>query len=142
MAMSAPVAITVQDEGIGRCEGSVEAAFYYCCLEAVQNAVKHAGTGAHISIRLYADDGGLHVEVRDDGCGFDTVSTHDGVGLQNMRDRIGAVGGHIEITSHPGQGTRVLATAALARPSAAAPPGISDDAGSSGRAPADSVRSG
>ena len=60
---------------------------------------------------MYADTGRLHLEVRDDGSGFDMGRAHDGIGLQNMRDRLGAVGGHVEITSQPGQGTLVAATA-------------------------------
>jgi signal transduction histidine kinase len=48
--------------------------------------------------------------VRDDGPGFDVSQARDGIGLQNMRDRLGAVGGHAHITSQPGQGTLVAAT--------------------------------
>jgi signal transduction histidine kinase len=100
----------------------IETAVYYCCLEAVQNALKHAGRDAHVSIRLYTNDDRLHLEVRDDGPGFDPASVHDGIGLQNMHDRLGAVDGRIEISSHPGQGTLVSATAPLNRPFAAHPP--------------------
>jgi signal transduction histidine kinase len=89
----------------------LEAAIYYCCLEAVQNASKHAGRDARISIRLYTTTDRLHLEVRDDGRGFDAAGAHDGVGLQNMRDRLGAVGGCVEISSHPGHGTLITATA-------------------------------
>jgi signal transduction histidine kinase len=105
----------------------LEAAIYYCCLEAVQNALKHAGRDAHVSIRLYTDTDRLHVEVHDDGPGFEVAGAHDGIGLQNMRDRLGAVGGRIEISSHPGQGTLVAATAPLSHPSAANPPASSHD---------------
>jgi signal transduction histidine kinase len=108
-AMTARIPIRVHDDGIGRCEGVVEAAVYYCCLEAVQNAVKHAGPDVHVSIRLYTDDG-LHVEIHDDGSGFDTAAVHDGIGLQNMRDRLGAVGGELQICSTPGHGTSVRGT--------------------------------
>jgi signal transduction histidine kinase len=93
----------------------VEAAMYYCCMEAVQNASKHAGRDAHISIRLYADADQVHLEVRDNGPGFDPSAAHDGIGLQNMRDRLGAVRGSVEIVSQPGQGTLVAATAPVRR---------------------------
>jgi signal transduction histidine kinase len=99
----------VSQTGVGRFRPEVEAAIYYCCLEAVQNASKHAGRDAHITIRLYSDDKQLHLEVRDDGPGFDVSQARDGIGLQNMRDRLGAVGGHAHITSQPGQGTLVAA---------------------------------
>jgi signal transduction histidine kinase len=100
----------------------VEAAVYYCCLEAVQNAVKHAGRDAHVWIRLYTDADRLHLEVRDDGSGFEVSAAYEGIGLQNMRDRLGAVRGSVEISSYPGEGTVVAATASLSRPSAANPP--------------------
>jgi signal transduction histidine kinase len=106
----------------GRFAPELEAAVYYCCLEAVQNAVKHVGRDARVSIHLYPDAGWLHLEVRDDGPGFDPGAARDGVGLQNMRDRFAAVGGSVEISSHPGQGTLVAAAAPVSRPSAASPP--------------------
>jgi signal transduction histidine kinase len=84
---------------------------YYCCLEAVQNASKHAGARGPILIRLYTDADELHLDVRDDGSGFDVASVDGGIGLENMRDRLGAVGGRVEIDSHPGQGTLIAAAA-------------------------------
>jgi signal transduction histidine kinase len=113
MAMTAAIAIEVKDEGVGRCEGVTEAAVYYCGLEATQNALKHAGPGVRVSIRLHSEDGMLCLEVRDDGLGFDTTDHHDGVGLQNMHDRLGAVGGQVVISSQPGHGTVLVATAPL-----------------------------
>jgi signal transduction histidine kinase len=88
-----------------------EAAVYYCCIEAVQNALKHAGPEAQTSIRLFTSDGELRLEVRDTGPGFDPRLPHVGVGLQSMHDRLGAVGGHVEIRSLPGRGTVVSAGA-------------------------------
>ena len=88
----------------------IEHAVYYCGLEAVQNASKHAGSKARVWIRLYVDTDRLHLEVRDDGRGFDVARTGDGVGLQNMRDRLGAVGGRVDVLSEPGQGTLVVAS--------------------------------
>ena len=105
--------VTVIEADPARFAPELEAAVYYCCLEAVQNASKYAGRDARISIRFYTDTDRLHLEVRDDGRGFDPARAHDGIGLQNMRDRLGAVGGGVEITSHPGQGTLVAATAPL-----------------------------
>ncbi len=93
-----------------------EAAFYYCCLEAVQNALKHGGPLAHTSIRLFTSQDELHMEVRDTGPGFDSTAASDGLGLQSMRDRLGAVGGHAEIVSTPGRGTVVAAVAPVTSP--------------------------
>jgi len=118
--------VTVIEADPARFAPELEAAVYYCCLEAVQNASKYAGRDARISIRLYTDTDRLHLEVRDDGLGFDPARAHDGIGLQNMRDRLGAVGGRVEITSHPGQGTLVAATAPL-NDSVVNPPAASPD---------------
>jgi signal transduction histidine kinase len=88
---------------------------YYCCNEAVQNASKHAGPDVHISIRLTRQVDQLHLEVRDDGPGFDAAVANGGIGLQNMRDRLGAARGSVEIVSDPGHGTLISATAPLPR---------------------------
>jgi len=91
----------------------IEAALYYCCLEAIQNASKHAGPAAQTSIRLLTDAHALRLEVQDDGSGFDPDDVRDGVGLQNMRDRLGAVGGRVKIVSEPGHGTLIAAAVPL-----------------------------
>jgi signal transduction histidine kinase len=110
-------------EGVeSRFQPEIEAALYYCCLEAVQNATKHAGPAAHTSIRLFADTHVLHLEVQDDGRGFELDDVRDGVGLQNMRDRLGAVGGRVTIASEPGHGTRIAATVPLTDASARSGP--------------------
>jgi signal transduction histidine kinase len=134
--------VSVIEADPGRFAPELEAAVYYCCLEAVQNAVKHAGRDARVSIRLYTDAGWLRLEVCDDGPGFDPGTAHDGVGLQNMRDRFAAVGGRVEIGSHPAQGTLVAAAAPVSRPSAANPPFSSRDGRSTHRETARSVPAG
>jgi histidine kinase/DNA gyrase B/HSP90-like ATPase len=100
----------------------IEAALYYCCLEAVQNASKRAGPAAHTRVRLIADTHPLHLEVQDDGPGFEPDDVRDGVGLQNMRDRLGAVGGRVTIASEPGHGTRITAMVPLTDASARSGP--------------------
>jgi signal transduction histidine kinase len=89
----------------GRYDAVVEATVYFCCLEALQNAAKHAGAGASAVITVREDDGGLRFEVVDDGAGFDASGARGGVGLTNMRDRVGAVGGTIRLESTVGRGT-------------------------------------
>jgi signal transduction histidine kinase len=111
LAARQPERVSMIEADPGRFAPEVEAAVYYCCLEAVQNALKHAGRDVHVSISLYTDADRLCLKVRDDGPGFEVADTDDGVGLQNMRDRLSTVGGRIEITSQPGQGTLVAATA-------------------------------
>jgi signal transduction histidine kinase len=97
----------VKVDGAGRYPQDVENAVYFCCLEGMQNASKHARTASNIEILLEERAGSLRFEVRDDGAGYDTTSVRGGTGLSNMRDRLAAVGGEITVSSEPGGGTSV-----------------------------------
>jgi signal transduction histidine kinase len=97
----------VRADGIGRYPPDLESAVYYCCTEAVQNATKHGGAGVEVGIRLHEDGDTLAFEVADDGPGFEPSAVLGGSGLQNMRDRLGALGGHLTVDSAPGRGTIV-----------------------------------
>ena len=70
VAVSGPIAIRVTDDGIGRCPAPIETAIYFCSLEAIQNAIKHAGSHARVSVTLGRDQGGVHFTVADDGLGM------------------------------------------------------------------------
>ena len=105
MGRSAPRPVEITGRRIGRYPPEIESAVYYCCLEALQNATKHAGPAARIAAHLTADNGELRLEVKDDGPGFDVTATHSGDGLRNMADRLGAVHGQLTIVSSPGNGT-------------------------------------
>jgi signal transduction histidine kinase len=111
-----PVAATVDADGVGRHPPEVESAVYFCCLEAMQNASKHAREAHAVAITL-VQDAALRFEVRDDGAGFDTTVVQRGEGLMNMRDRLAAVGGEIKIRSAPGRGTVVTGAVPLDRAS-------------------------
>ncbi len=89
-----------------RCTPEVEAAAYFCALEALQNCGKHAPL-ALVHVRLYAELDSLIFEVADDGPGFAMESVHKGTGLQGMADRLAAVRASLVIRSAPGQGTLV-----------------------------------
>lgn len=82
-----------------------EEAVYFACSEAIQNAVKHAGDGARVALRLHHHRASLVVRISDDGHGFAPAHTPTGAGLQNIRDRIEALGGIFELASKPGSGT-------------------------------------
>jgi signal transduction histidine kinase len=110
LAMRASIPVSMSDEGIGRCPGAVEANVYFCALEAVQNASKHAGPGARVTITLGRNPGGIRFEIADDGVGMDASAAGNCLGLVSMRDRIGAVGGELEISASPGRGTIVRGT--------------------------------
>ena len=99
--------VTVETDGVGRYAQELEAAIYFCCLEALQNAAKHAGDGAKVSVRLSQDDGQVQFEVGDDGRGYDAAAMGPSAGLQNMADRIGAHGGDLQTESTLGAGTTV-----------------------------------
>ncbi|TDU02979.1 histidine kinase [Streptomyces sp. 846.5] len=98
---------TVSVDLPGRYPEAAEAAVYFCCLEALQNAGKHAGPDASVSVLVEAGDGVLRFRVSDDGRGFASDGAATGSGFVNMADRLGAIGGRLTVESHPGQGTSV-----------------------------------
>lgn len=101
-----PLSVDVVAEGIGRYSSETEAAIYFCCLEALQNAAKHA-IDAHVEVLLWEESGGLLFSVSDDGPGFDVEKAQRGHGYINMADRLGAIGGTVRWESLPGHGARV-----------------------------------
>jgi signal transduction histidine kinase len=107
-AHGSPIVSRLSAGQIGRYPPEVESAVYFCCLEAIQNVSKHAAGAQLLEITL-SDNGALRFEVRDDGGGFNG-KTADGTGMTNMRDRLAAVGGELEITSVLGEGTVVAGT--------------------------------
>ena len=106
-ASRAAIPTTVSDETSSRFGAEIEAAVYFCCLEALQNAGKHAGEAATAVVTLSERAGELAFEVADDGRGFPGTDDVAGAGLQNMRDRIGALGGRLSVRSAPGAGTTI-----------------------------------
>jgi signal transduction histidine kinase len=111
-ARKATLPVTVEAEGIGRYSQDIEAAIYFCCLEAMQNIQKYAGAGRG-TIRLREADGALRFEVEDDGAGFDPATQKKGSGLQNMEDRLDALGGTLDLRSSPSHGTTLTASVPL-----------------------------
>jgi signal transduction histidine kinase len=105
-ARKSPLPVSVDPDGVGRYPQEVEAAAYFCVLEALQNAAKYAGT-ATATVTLNEENGDLVFRVSDDGEGFDMASTPAGSGLQNMADRVEALGGILTVESAPGRGTTV-----------------------------------
>lgn len=84
----------------------IAAAAYFCSLEAVQNATKHAHAN-RIVVSGRTADGLVRFSVTDDGLGI--RDAEHGAGLTNIADRVSAVGGTLDVTSNPHQGTRVAA---------------------------------
>jgi signal transduction histidine kinase len=113
-ARKATLPVTVEADGVGRYSPDVEATVYFCVLEALQNVQKYA-QASHAAVRLRDEDGALRFEVADDGSGFDMAALRKGAGLTNMQDRVDAIGGVVEVNSHKGHGTSVLASLPAAR---------------------------
>jgi signal transduction histidine kinase len=105
-ALQSPVPTSVEVDGTDRYPNEVETAAYFCCIEALQNVAKHAPEASSVVISL-SRNGDLRFEVRDDGPGF-AADAASGSGLMNMRDRMAAVGGELDIRSAPGDGTLVV----------------------------------
>ena len=101
-----PIPITINVDDLPQLTTSTEAALYFCCMEAVQNAAKHSrATGITVTLR----QGGkvVSLTVSDDGEGFDPAEIDWGTGLQNKRDRIDSAGGTLDMRSARGRGTQV-----------------------------------
>jgi signal transduction histidine kinase len=98
--------VQMSDSGVGRYPANIEAALYFCALEAMQNAAKHSGAGA-VHVVVAEGLGVLTLMVEDDGAGFDVAAARSGAGLANMRDRIEAVGGELALESRPDGGTKI-----------------------------------
>jgi signal transduction histidine kinase len=105
-ARKAPIPTSVTADGVGRYPQDLEAAVYFCVLEALQNVAKYAGA-TRAEIRLAASGHNLTFEVADDGAGFDPESRGYGTGLQGMADRLHAHGGSLDVRSSPGAGTTI-----------------------------------
>jgi signal transduction histidine kinase len=117
-ARKATLPVTVESDPIGRYPQETEAAAYFCVLECLQNVQKYAAASRAV-VRLREADGELSFEVRDDGRGFDPAIVKMGSGLNNMRDRLDALGGNLEIVAVPGAGCTVRGTLKVSLPAAA-----------------------
>jgi signal transduction histidine kinase len=107
---------------VPRLPPEIETAVYYCCLEALQNATKHAPAST-ITIELASDDTTVTFSVADDGPGFDPTARGDGAGLLNMADRIDAAGGELTVTAWAGTGTVVAGSVPIVGTGAGSPRG-------------------
>jgi signal transduction histidine kinase len=105
-----PVLVEVHD--VGRLPDVVEVGVYYVVSEAITNAIKHA-EASEMQVEVDADAAAVRLRVQDDGVGG--ADPAHGSGLVGLRDRIHALGGRIEITSPPGQGTSIQVSVPLAQ---------------------------
>lgn len=105
LAAGAPVEVEVSRDGIGRYSREVESAVYFDISEALTNAVKHARPPVRVTLADH--EGVLRFSVSDSGPGFDPGKAREGSGLANLRDRVDAAGGKIEVRSAPGERTTI-----------------------------------
>jgi signal transduction histidine kinase len=103
-------------ERIGTFSPEVEQCYYRVAQEALDNVTRHANA-RHVSLSLHQDDGGLTLEVSDDGLGFEdgAAAPEDHFGIKGMRERAELIGGHLEVQSRPKQGTTIRLSGGGAR---------------------------
>lgn len=106
LARRSPVPIDLDLRSDATYPESVQVAAYYLVAEALTNAAKHAHAGK-IEVTVEQHAGTLRVSVRDDGRGG--ANPGRGSGLTGLRDRVEALGGHLELASPPGSGTTLIA---------------------------------
>lgn len=91
-------------------------ALYRVAQEALTNVARHA-RARHVDVRISRESGGCVVGIQDDGCGFDlsSVDWQTSYGMLGMRERLQLVGGHVQIVTQPGAGTKIRASVPMKR---------------------------
>jgi hypothetical protein len=107
LADQMPLPVQMDLEVDGQLTATVASTAYFMVAEGLGNAVKHA-CATKLTVRITRQDHLLTVQVGDNGKGGATVH-HAGLGLRSIADRLGALGGRLEIDSQAGKGTRLLA---------------------------------
>jgi signal transduction histidine kinase len=105
LARRAAIPVELDVPALGRLPEPVEVAAYYAVSEALTNATRHA-RASMMRVAAGQRDGCLHLSIRDDGAGG--ADPARGSGLIGLRDRAEALGGSLEVSSPPGQGTLIL----------------------------------
>ncbi|HET8813765.1 MAG TPA: GAF domain-containing sensor histidine kinase [Solirubrobacterales bacterium] len=103
------VETTIEVEGPS---GEEERIVYRLVQEALNNVLKHAAA-SRVQLAVREAQGGIWIDIRDDGAGFDPSTASSGRGLVGMRERIELFGGGIEVESRPGEGTTISALVPL-----------------------------
>ena len=106
LAARTSVPVELVGSATGHLPAAVETAAYFVVSEALVNVTKYS-QAAHATVRVERVNGRLLVEVSDDGVGG--ASPTGGTGLRGLSDRVSALSGTLELSSPPGEGTRVRA---------------------------------
>jgi signal transduction histidine kinase len=102
------ILVTVTADDAAVLDRDSEVVLLRCAQEALANVRKHSKAAA-TSLALASDDEGVSLSVADDGTGFDAGAHSTGFGLDGMRERLGYVGGSLEVVSAEGTGTKISA---------------------------------
>jgi signal transduction histidine kinase len=109
VATAAELQVRIRIESITEPSLEVKRAAYRMVQEGLRNAVNHAGA-SELELVVIPAEGGMLVELRDDGQGFDVGAAEaDSFGLRTMRERVETLGGRFSITSADGEGTAISA---------------------------------
>jgi signal transduction histidine kinase len=110
LARRSPLPVTLHLRLGSRLPESIEVAAYYVVAEALTNAAKHSHAD-EATVRACVEDDHLHLIIGDNGIGGAAVGP--GSGLIGLRDRVEALGGHLDVESTAGQGTTLTAAIPL-----------------------------
>jgi signal transduction histidine kinase len=108
------ISTTLEINGEPHLSPTNEAVLFRILQESLNNVAKHSGA-KNVNVDLRTADDGVHLEVHDDGVGFDPssltgkVSSVGGLGLSQMRERLEGRGGQFKFSSTLGEGTRIMA---------------------------------
>ena len=109
--------VQVQFDGLvndARLDIASATCLYRITQESLRNAVAHGGA-TEIRVQLSIGTRALELRVKDNGTGFiaEGTRTKIGLGITGMQERIRLVNGNLTLSSHPGQGTEIVATIPL-----------------------------
>jgi len=108
VAPAAAVGVTARVEvyDVGHASQEAVRLVWRVAQEAVRNAIRHA-SAQHLTVQVRGLGDRLTLDVTDDGAGFESPSTGNGLGLRSLRDLIAEAGGTLDVRSAVGGGTTV-----------------------------------
>jgi signal transduction histidine kinase len=106
IARTTGTAVNVRFDTADELPLDVVTAVYFCCVEAIQNALKHAHASA-IAVNVRSSSTFVDFDVTDNGSGFDPTLVDSHSGLEHMTMRLSAVGATVAVESALNHGTRI-----------------------------------
>ncbi len=112
-AAAAAIRTRLELTGLARYRDDVEAAVYFCCLEALRDAAERAGADSRATVRVWAENGELRFEVTDDAAS--ELLALERAPSTTIADRIGALGGRLTVSVDADRVTHVVGAIPLPR---------------------------